>query len=170
MRRSLRVRRLAKVNGAGITPSIEAGQAPSAAMQGAQPCLRLQDYSDAVAEGWRQADLYRAIMHELPRLFHSLDQEAQRQVINDAPGLTGSAWDALMAAVVEHVATLHGHELPAWVQERERFLDVPWIISQLPLIRYESLAFAPAAFIRHGALPDPRDLDARGGERHAWAP
>ena len=30
--------------------------------------------------------------------------------------------------------------------------------------------YAPAAFIRHGALPDPRDLDARGGERHAWAP
>ena len=79
-------------------------------------------------------------------------------------------WDALMAAVVEHLATLHGHEVPEWVNERERFLDVPWIVSRLPLIRQESLAFAPAAFIRHGALPDPRDLDARGGERHAWAP
>lgn len=132
--------------------------------------LRLQDYSDAVSQKWRQADLYRALIHELPRVFHSLDRDAQRQALEPAPGLTGSKWDALMAAVVEHLATLHGHEVPEWVNERERFLDVPWIISRLPLIRQESLAFAPAAFIRHGALPDPRDLDARGGERHAWVP
>ena len=133
-------------------------------------CLRLQDYSDAVAEGWKRADLYRAIIHELPRLFHSLDPEAQRQAIDGAPKLTGTAWDALIAAVVEHVAVLHSQDIPAWVQEPERFLDTPWAVSRLPLIRYESLAFAPGAFIRHGALPDPRDLDVRGGERHAWAP
>ena len=30
--------------------------------------------------------------------------------------------------------------------------------------------FAPAAFLRHGAVPDPRDLDARGGERYEWTP
>ena len=24
--------------------------------------------------------------------------------------------------------------------------------------------FAPAAFLRHGAIPDPKDLDGRGGE------
>ncbi len=138
--------------------------------QPARRCLRLQDYSDAVAEGWKEADLYRAIVHELPRLFHSQGAQAQREAIEDAPKLTGTAWDALIAAVVEHVATLHGREIPAWVQEPERFLKSPWIVSRLPLIRHESLAFAPGAFIRHGALPDPRDLDARGGERHAWAP
>ena len=31
-----------------------------------------------------------------------------------------------------------------------------------------TLWYAPAAFIRHGVLPDPRDLDRRGGERHDW--
>ena len=138
--------------------------------QPARRCLRLQDYSDAVTEGWRQADLYRAIIHELPRLFHSQGAQAQREAIEDAPELTGTAWDALIAAVVEHVAMLHGHDIPAWVQEPKRFLDTPWVVSRLPIIRYESLVFAPGAFIRHGALPDPRDLDARGGERHAWAP
>ena len=146
------------------------GQSPPAVVQSNRCYLRLQDYSDAVAEGWKQADLYRAIIHELPRLFHSLDHQAQREVLDEPPELTGSVWDALIAAVVEHVATLHGHEIPAWVQESERFLDTPWVVSRLPLIRYESLAFAPGAFIRHGAFPDPRDLDARGGERHAWVP
>ena len=119
---------------------------------------------------WKQADIYRAVIHELPRLFHSLDQAAQRQAIADAPTLTGTRWDALIAATVEHVARLHDQAIPAWVEEPERFLDEPWVVATLPLIRYESLAFAPGAFIRHGALPDPRDLDARGGERHAWAP
>ena len=143
---------------------------PSATAQRQQSYLQLQDYSDAVTEGWNRADIYRAVIHEIPRLFHSLDPEGQRQAIKDAPTLTGTKWDALIAAVVEHVARLHGQDVPAWVEEPERFLDETWVVSSLSLIRYESLAFAPGAFIRHGALPDPRDLDARGGERHAWAP
>ena len=28
--------------------------------------------------------------------------------------------------------------------------------------------YSPGAFIRHGAIPDPRELDARGGERFDW--
>ena len=146
------------------------GQGPPVAPQRQQSYLRLQDYSDAVTEGWEKADIYRAIIHEIPRLYHSLDPEGQRQAIKDAPTLTGTPWDALIAAVVEHIATLHGQDIPAWVEEPARFLGESWVVSDLPLIRYESLAFAPGAFIRHGAFPDPRDLDARGGERHAWAP
>ena len=30
--------------------------------------------------------------------------------------------------------------------------------------------FAPAAFLRYGAIPDPADLDERGGERYEWLP
>ena len=61
--------------------------------------------------------------------------------------------------------SLHGHEPPGWVDEPERFLDSTWVLSPIPVIRMESLMFAPAAFLRHGAIPDPRDLDRRGGER-----
>ena len=70
--------------------------------------------------------------------------------------------------MVEHVAWLHGHAPPAWVDEPERFLDSTWVVSPLPSIRMDSLMFAPAAFLRHGAIPDPRDLDRRGGERYEW--
>ena len=142
----------------------------SKAAQRQQSYLRLQDYSDAVTEGWNRADIYRAIIHEIPRLYRSLDSEGQRQAIEDAPTLTGTKWDALIAAVVEHVARLHGQDVPAWVEEPERFLDETWTVSSLPLIRRESLAYAPDAFIRHGALPDPRDLDARGGEPRPLMP
>ena len=133
-----------------------------------QRILRLQDYSDAIRAGWEETDLYRAIVHEVPRLFHSLDRREQQEALHDRPALTGTRWDALLAATIEHVAELHSHAAPAWTNERERFLDVPWVVSRNPLIRMQSIAFAPPAFIRHSALPDPRDLDARGGEQHAW--
>ena len=72
--------------------------------------------------------------------------------------------------MAEHVARLHGHQLPAWIDEPERFLDRTWVLPDIPFMRRNAILYAPAAFIRHGALPDPRDLNARGGERHAWVP
>ncbi|MCY3597468.1 MAG: hypothetical protein OXG71_08550 [Rhodospirillales bacterium] len=72
--------------------------------------------------------------------------------------------------MVEHVARLYGHQLPAWIDEPERFLDRTWVLPDIPFMRRNAILYAPAAFIRHGAPPDPRDLDPRGGERHAWVP
>ena len=69
--------------------------------------------------------------------------------------------------MVEHVASLHGHEPPAWVDEPERFLDSTLVLSPILVIRMESLMFAPAGFLRHGAIPDPRDVDARIDAGHS---
>ena len=46
-------------------------------------------------------------------------------------GLESQAQDAL-AATVEHVARLHGHSVPAWVEEPERFIDSTWVLSPIP--------------------------------------
>ena len=132
--------------------------------------LRLTDFSDAVLARWSDGELKRAILHDLPRRFHGLDPARQREVLDERPPLTGTRWDALLAATVEHVAELHGHRIPDWVDEPERFLGVTWLVSDMPSIQRDARVYAPAAFIRHGALPDPRDLDERGGERHDWSP
>ncbi|MCY4096994.1 MAG: hypothetical protein OXF40_01855 [Rhodospirillales bacterium] len=132
--------------------------------------LALETYADAVRSGWPAADLERAILHDLPRRFHDLPAEAQADVLAAAPSLTHTRWDALIAAMAEHVARLHGHDLPPWIDDPERFLDRTWVLPDIPFMRRNAILYAPAAFIRHGALPDPRDLDARGGERHAWVP
>ena len=66
--------------------------------------------------------------------------------------------------MVEHLAPLHDHPVPAWVNEPERFLDAPWIVATNRWTRLSSLMLSPPAFLRHGAIPDPRDLDRRGGE------
>lgn len=43
----------------------------------------------------------------------------------------GIRWDALPAATVEHVCDLHELDAPAWIQEQERFLNVPHIFTTL---------------------------------------
>ena len=132
--------------------------------------LSLTDYTDAIDERWPEAELKRAILHDLPRRFHALSRTEQAEVLDQAPPRTGTRWDALLAATAEHIARLHDHPLPAWVNEPARFLDRPWVLSGIGVIRRDAIRYAPAAFIRHGALPDPKDLDARGGETHAWLP
>ncbi len=128
----------------------------------------LETWLEGVRQGWPDDDVGRLIVHGLPRWFHALDRTRQTEVLEERPGRTGSKWDALLAATVEHLCDLHGHPVPVWVDEPERFLEETWVLATTPVIRRESLLYAPPAFIRHGAIPDPADLDERGGERFAW--
>ena len=132
--------------------------------------ISLADFIVGVGKGWPEGDIQRWIVCGLPREIHALGEADQREVLAERVPLTRTKWDALLAAMVEHLARLHGFEQPAWVDEPERFLDTPWVLSPVPVIRMEALMFAPAAFLRHGAIPDPRDLDGRGGERDEWTP
>lgn len=134
------------------------------------PPLSLTEYTDAIDEQWNDADIERAILHDLPRRFHALSSDEQAAVLASPPPLTGTRWDALLAATAEHLAELHGQSLPGWLEEPTRRLDQPWALPTSGRVRRNAILYAPAAFVRHGALPDPRDLDARGGERRAWVP
>ena len=127
-------------------------------------------YTAGIREEWPESDIERWIVCGLPRDFNVLNAAQQRAALAERVPLTHTRWDALLAAMVEHVAWLHGHERPAWVDEPERFLETTWVLSPIPSGRMESLMYAPAAFLRHGAIPDPRDLDSRGGERFEWTP
>ena len=82
--------------------------------------LSLSEYTRAVDAGWRDDDIGRAIIHDLPRRFHALSPAAQRRVLSEAPPLTNTRWDALLAATAEHIAGLHGHPVPDWVDEAPR--------------------------------------------------
>ena len=132
--------------------------------------ISLADFIVGVREGWPEGDIQRWIVCGLPREFHALGSADQLEVLAERVPLTCTKWDALLAAMAEHLARLHGFEQPAWVDEPERFLDTPWVLSPVPVIRMEALMYAPAAFLRHGAIPDPRDLDRRGGEPYEWTP
>ena len=44
----------------------------------------------------------------------------------------------------------------------------PWFVTDSPAIRADAAMYGPGAFIRHGAIPDPMELDGRGGKRFDW--
>ena len=58
-----------------------------------------------------------------------LTEEEQREVMESAPPLTGTRWDALLAATAEHICELHGHPVQSWMEEKERFLNETWVLA-----------------------------------------
>lgn len=77
------------------------------------------------------------------------------------PSLTGDPrFDALLAAVAEHLCIGAGLDPPAWVHDPVRFLDGFWWVSDLPSARARALVHAPASFRRRGVMLDRHDLQA----------
>ena len=112
--------------------------------------------------------LYRLIVTGIPRELAGTDQQNRVTMTARRPPTTGTHWDALIAAIVEHAASCMGFPVPAWTQEPARFLEEPWIGGTGPRSWSEALHAAPAAFIRHGAFIDPRRLNPRGGDTTGW--
>ena len=50
--------------------------------RGRRPVLTLSEFTDMVNNGWPDDDIYRFMIHDLPRRFHGLDREAQRVVLD----------------------------------------------------------------------------------------
>lgn len=85
--------------------------------------------------------------------------ERQPPLFQDEPAPTGDTrWDALLAAIAEHLAARLDLAPPEWT--RARVLATPWFPSSLPSKRMEALAWAPAAFRKHGVYLSARDLEA----------
>ena len=123
-------------------------------------------YAKGVDEGWTDIELYRLIVRQLQRSFHSGTEADQQTMLANPPHLTSTKWDAAMAAAIEHAALTHGYDAPAWVDEPERFLPEP-----VKLTGFETdsdLAWQPGAFLRRGVSINSRDLDARTGDGRQW--
>jgi hypothetical protein len=85
--------------------------------------------------------------------------ERQPGLFADEPPLVGEEpWDALLAALAEHLAARLDQAPPEW--SRSRVLATPWFPSSLPSKRMEALVWAPAAFRKHGVYLSTRDLEA----------
>ena len=127
----------------------------------------LEDYAEFIRNNPADLDgIYRKIIHEVPRFLMAVEPERRAAILEAEPSPTGTRWDALLAGVAEHLAGLHGLEVPDWCDEPARFVDPPWVV--IEAVGSRSVVRAPGAFLRHGALPDPMDLDARGGEPEPW--
>ena len=130
---------------------------------------RLSELAAEAQAGRDETTLERLIVKGLTRYYHGIDDDARTALAGAEPPLTGTVWDAVIAATVEHACTTHGDDVPAWTQAPERFLKRPWVYRRGSIERGTALANVPAAFIRHNTFVEPRNLDERGGERHVWA-
>lgn len=88
---------------------------------------------------------------------------AALSLVDTEPHLTGlQRFDALLAAIAEHVTSRFGAPGPRWAENTDRFLTTPWWVSSLPSARVQALAGTPAAFRRRGIYLDRADLGQDG--------
>ena len=134
--------------------------------------FRIADYSEILQRALADPEGIpkRLVITNLPRRFHALSFERQVEALRDPPPLVEPKWDALLAAITEHIARLHGHEPAAWAEEPHRFLDEPWIVTPYAAVARDAVEHCPAAFARHAVFIDPGELDFRCGESRTWLP
>jgi hypothetical protein len=85
--------------------------------------------------------------------------DAQPPLLQDEPSPVGDdRWDALLAALAEHLAAQHDLAPAGWTESR--VLARPWFPAELKIQRAEALVWAPAAFRKHGVYLSARDLEA----------
>ncbi len=85
--------------------------------------------------------------------------KVQVGLVQAEPAATGSErWDALLAALAEHLCAQHDLAPPEWTESR--VLRRAWFPAQLAIQRADALAWAPAAFRKHGVYLSVHDLVA----------
>jgi hypothetical protein len=85
--------------------------------------------------------------------------DVQPSMLRDEPPPAGDErWDALLAALAEHLAAQPDLAPPEWAEMRVR--QQPWFPAELEIQRADALVWAPAAFRKHGVYLSARDLEA----------
>ena len=120
-----------------------------------------------IRHGYPLRGLHRWTISGIPREHEGSGPEEQWVLRETEPPMTGTPWDSMVAAVVEHLARIKGAAPPSWTQQPRRFLKQPEspTVGNNEVSRLYRLAQSPAAFLRHSTPVDPRDLDERGGGR-----
>jgi hypothetical protein len=84
---------------------------------------------------------------------------SQPELLTDEPAPTGDErWDVLLAALAEHLAAQHDLAPPQWAEPR--VLRRAWFPAELAVQRADAIAWAPAAFRKHGVYLSAKDLEA----------
>lgn len=76
----------------------------------------------------------------------------------EPPTVGDERWDALLAALAEHLCAEHDMAPPPWTEPR--VLRRAWFPAELAIQRADALVRAPAAFRKHGVYLSAHDLQA----------
>jgi len=85
--------------------------------------------------------------------FERAPRNVRTKMVLEVPAATDDhRWDALLAAVVEHVCFHHGLPVPGWTFAPGRFLDRWWFVSPYRSLHASALVSTPAAFANRGVF------------------
>jgi len=105
----------------------------------------LSEAVDRIIEGY---DFFHATNEFLDE-FYLADSEQRQRMINEQPRLTGVAFqDAYAGAMGEHLARRWDLDIPAWVDDPQRFLGQPCFPPYTELAKALFLHDSPIAFRR----------------------
>jgi hypothetical protein len=109
------------------------------------------EVATSVAEG-NDAMAVRLAL-DFARLFDSQPLDRRAALVAETPQPCGDTrYDALLAAIVEHLCARDGLPVPSWVEEPGRFLDTWWFVSGLPRLHASALVQSPISFARRGVF------------------
>jgi len=75
------------------------------------------------------------------------------RMVRGRPAATGDErFDALLAAMVEHLCARWGVPVPGWVDDPDRYVEPWWFVSGLRNLHASALAESPISFARHGVF------------------
>lgn len=74
-------------------------------------------------------------------------------LLEDCPEPVGDPrFDALLAALAEHLCAEKGTESPAWVGHESRFLDTWWFVAGMKSLEADAIVHSPISFARRGVF------------------
>lgn len=82
----------------------------------------------------------------------------RRLVVGEPASVNDERWDALLAALAEHLSAQQDLAPPAWAEPR--VLKRAWFPAELAVQRADALMWAPASFRKHGVYISVHDLAA----------
>jgi hypothetical protein len=87
------------------------------------------------------------------RVFDRAPAGQRSGLVTQPPAPCGDPrYDALLAAVVEHVCARVDLAVPPWTQEAGRFLDRWWFVSGMRSLHASALVQSPISFARRGVF------------------
>lgn len=84
-------------------------------------------------------------------IYEKAEPATRTGLVGTRPDSTGDRrFDALLAAVAEHLSAADFTPAPAWAGEPDRFLDEWWFVAGLRSMEAEALVHSPISFARRG--------------------
>lgn len=125
---------------------------------GYQP-MTISDLGRRLASAASEVERRRLVL-EFVEEYRWEPPEHRSALLARPPALTGDRrYDALLAALAEHLAYHDELAVPDWTYADDRFLDRWWFPVDLPAVRADALVHSPAAFRIRGIFIGSDALD-----------